>query len=118
MTVPQASGDAAVIEQLMSSEAEKNLGLFVRPDGVNEPHLKQVRDKIEEWTSLINEGHLPTRSVWTSYKFQLWASVKYSLGASLASIKELEEGLGPVGEQSAKNSDTFHQFTEVSVCMI
>ena len=78
----------------MPSEAEKNLGLFVRPDGVNKPHLKQVRDKIEEWTSLINEGHLPTRSVWTSYKFQLWASVRYGLGASLASIKELEEGLG------------------------
>ena len=64
MTVPQASGDAAVIEQLMSSEAEKNLGLFVRPDGVNEPHLKQVRDKIEEWTSLIKEGQLPRQSIW------------------------------------------------------
>lgn len=40
MTVPRASGDAAGIEQLMSSKAENNLGLFVRPDGVNEPHLK------------------------------------------------------------------------------
>ena len=94
MTVPQASGDAKVIAQLMHSEADKNLGLFVRPDGVNEPHLKQIRDKIEEWTALINEGHLPTRSVWMSYKLQLWASVKYGLGASSATIKELEEGLG------------------------
>ena len=37
---------------------------------------------------------MPTRSVWTSYKLQLWASVRYGLGASSASIKELEEGLG------------------------
>ena len=40
LTVPQVSGEAAVIEQLVYSKAVKNLGLFVQPDGVNEPHLK------------------------------------------------------------------------------
>ena len=90
LTVPQASGEAAVIEQLTHSEAVENLGLFVRPDGVNEPHLKQVRQRVEELTALINEGDLPTRSVWMSYRLQLWAGIKYGLGALSASMKELE----------------------------
>ena len=63
LTVPQASGDAVAIEQLMHSEAVENLGLFTRPDGVNEPHLNQVREKIEKWTEQIRSGDLPTRSV-------------------------------------------------------
>ena len=82
------------IEQLMHSEAVENLGLFTRPDGVNEPHLNQVREKIEKWTEQIKNGDLPTRSVWKSYQLQLWASIKYGLGASSASMKELKEGLG------------------------
>ena len=94
LTVPQASGEAAVIKQLTHSKAVKNLGLFAQPNGVNEPHLNQVRQRVEEWTALINEGDLPTRSVWMSYRLQLWAGVKYGLGASSASMKELEEGLG------------------------
>ena len=46
--VPQASGDVVAIKQLMQSEAAKNLGLFTRPDGVNEPHLAQIKERIEE----------------------------------------------------------------------
>ena len=84
LKVPQASGDAVAIEQLMHSEAVENLGLFTRPDGVNEPHLNQVREKIEKWTEQIKSGDLPTRSVWKSYQLQLWASIKYGLGASSA----------------------------------
>ena len=47
MKVPQASGDAVAIEQLMHSEAVKNLGLFTRPDGVNAPHLAQIKERKE-----------------------------------------------------------------------
>ena len=46
--VPQASGDVVAIKQLMQSKATKNLGLFTRPDGVNEPHLAQIKERIEE----------------------------------------------------------------------
>ena len=63
MIVPLVSGEAAVIEQLMHSEAVKNLGLYARPDGNNKPHLKQVRDRVEELMSLINNRELFTRSV-------------------------------------------------------
>ena len=94
LTVPQASGEAAVIEQLTHSKAVENLGLFVRPDGKNEPHLEQVRQRVEEWTALIKEGDLPTRSVWMSYRLQLWAGVKYGLGVLSATMEEIEEGLG------------------------
>ena len=94
LEVPQASGDAVAIEQLMHSKAVENLGLFIRPDGVNEPHLTQVREKIEKWTEQIKNGELPTCLVWKSYQLQLWASIKYGLGASSASMEELKEGLG------------------------
>ena len=43
----------------------------------------------------MKNGELPTQSVWKNYLLQLWSGIKYSLGASLASMKELEEGLGP-----------------------
>ena len=60
LKVPQANSDAVAIKQLMHSKTEKYLGLHTRPDGINQPHLDQVRERVEEWTSLINEGHLPT----------------------------------------------------------
>ena len=94
LKVPQANSEAVMIKQLMHSEAKKYLGLHTRPDRINQLHLDQVRERVKKWTSLINEGHLPTRSVWLSYRLQLWAGVKYGLGASSASIEELEEGLG------------------------
>ena len=34
------------------------------------------------------------RSIWTSYTHQLWNGLKYGLGASSATIKELKEELG------------------------
>ena len=49
---------------------------------------------METWTAKVKNGILPTRSVWTSYTHQLWAGMRYGLGASSASMKELREGLG------------------------
>ena len=56
--VPQASGDVVAIKQLMQSEAAKNLGLFTRPGGGNEPHLAQIKERIEEWTAQVKNGEL------------------------------------------------------------
>ena len=94
MTVPQLTGDAKAIQLLKLSNAVENLGLFVRPDGCSDRHMSQMKDGMEDWTVRVKNGALPTRSIWTSYNHQLWAGLKYGLGASSAPTKETKEGLG------------------------
>ena len=94
MGVPRVNGDITAIKHLKSNEAVKNLGLFTRPDGDSSPHMQQMRGRMETWTTKVKNGALPTRSVWTSYTHQLWAGMKYGLGASAATMKELRNGLG------------------------
>ena len=88
------NGDIKAISLLKSSEAVKNLGLFARPDGVNSPHMDQMKARLETWTVKVKNRILPTRSVWTSYTHQLWAGMRYGLGESSATMKELSKGLG------------------------
>ena len=94
ITIPQNSGEAATITRLRSDEAVENLGLFARLDGCNSRHLQQMKERIEDWTKLVRNGELPTRSVWQSYTHQLWAGLKYGLEASLAPLSQLRSGLG------------------------
>ncbi|KAL7540264.1 hypothetical protein ACHAXR_009988 [Thalassiosira sp. AJA248-18] len=53
-----------------------------------------MRTRVEDWTKLVKNGALPTQSVWTSYTHQLWAGLKYGLGASSAPMDALKKGLG------------------------
>ena len=84
----------AAIKTLLADESEKYLGMRGRLDGSPADHLVDMRKKIEEWMEAINAGTLPTRLVWKSYQYQLWAGMQYGLGALPASMKKLEEGLG------------------------
>ena len=94
MTIPQSNGDAAAIIQLQSSQATVNLGLLAPPDGNPQPQFDVLREKVDDWTRKIKDGHLPARSNWLSYQCQLWPGLKYGLGASAATIEQLEKGLG------------------------
>ena len=81
LTVPLAGGDAAVIKKLSNEEAEENLGRIVQPDGRTDKHMAALKNKIKEWTTNVCGSQLPARAVWQSYTQQLWANVKYGLGA-------------------------------------
>ena len=94
MTVPQTNGSNAHVDQLQSSQAVKNLGLYAPPDGSTEPQFSALRERVDEWTKNVANSGLPTRSVWKSYQFQLWSGMKYGIGATPATIEELEKGLG------------------------
>ena len=94
MTVPQLTGNTKAIKLLKSSEAVKNLGLFVMPDGCIDRHMLQMEDRMEDWTVRVKNGALLTHLIWTSYNHQLWSGLKYGLGASSATMKDLREGLG------------------------
>jgi hypothetical protein len=87
------SGDAAQIQRLSTDQAVEKLGLFARPDGKSDKHFEQMRERIEMWTAQIKSGTIPTRSVWMSYTHQLWAGLRYGLGACSASLTALSMGL-------------------------
>ena len=53
-----------------------------------------MRAKIDDWTTKMKAGCLPARSAWLSYQCQLWSGLKYGIGTSPATLKQLEEGLG------------------------
>ena len=88
--VPQSSGEEAAIDQLQSCQAVKNLGLYAPPEGSSKPQLQALRDRVDEWTMNMKNGHLPTRSTWMSYNCQLWAGLRYGIGAAPARLKDLE----------------------------
>ena len=94
LTVPLANADAAAIKYLQSSEAVKNLGLFACPDGSTNVQLTRMQDKVEDWTKLVKNGYLTTRSLWTSYTHQLWAGLRYGMCASSTPLLRLAQGLG------------------------
>ena len=71
MTIPQATGDAAVIEQLQLCQAMKNLGLYALPEGGTEPQFSAARNRVDNWTTNLRNSHLLTRSAWLSYNCQL-----------------------------------------------
>ena len=94
MTVPQETGDVTVIEQLQSCQAVKKLGLFAPPEGGMGPQFSAIREKIDEWTTNLRNGHLPTQSAWLSYNCRLWNGLKYGIGASPATLDNLMYKLG------------------------
>ena len=91
LTMSQSSGEVEVIYQLQASQAMKNLGLYTPSDGNTTPQFEYMRDRVDDWTVQMKNSKLPTRSVWLSYQSQLWAGMKYGLGASPASLDDLTE---------------------------
>ena len=67
--VPQALGTpAAVINQLQSCQAMKNLGVYTPPEGNCEPQFAAMREKVDDWTTKMKAGCLLARSAWLSYQ--------------------------------------------------
>ena len=64
---PQSSGRPATIDQLQSSQAMKNLGLYTPPDGSSGPQFQAMCDRVDDWTVKMRAGGLPSRSTWLSY---------------------------------------------------
>ena len=75
MMVPQLSGDAETVQRLKSKEVVENMGLFGRPCGCSNRHILQMRDMMEDCTKQVNNGMLPTWSVWKSCTHQLWSGL-------------------------------------------
>ena len=84
----------AAIKKSSNTDAEENLGVKVKPIGCNKRHLSALKDRVEMWTSKVDGSQLSARAVRQSYTQQLWSSMKHGLSACLATLEELENGLG------------------------
>lgn len=89
------------IELLDVNTAQVTLGIATRPTGDDLHHLrapgnakdkwKSIATRAEVWVNRLRNGHLPPKFAWVSYRFQLWASVRYGLGVLAIPLRELGE---------------------------
>ena len=86
-------GKREKIVSLPMSEEKKFLGVFDSPEGGNKKQLEKITDKFDMWIHRMRNGHLPPHLGWMSYRFKLWSSVRYGIGAMTNDLEEVEEFL-------------------------
>jgi hypothetical protein len=99
MQIKLPDGSYESIALLDPSDARVNLGVAFSPAGDDEMHLrgegsardkwKSVKTRADVWFTRLRNSHLPSKYAWISYRFQLWASIKYGLGVLSAPLKDL-----------------------------
>ena len=89
LTVPLASGDAAVIKKSSNDDAEKNLGLKVQANVCNIRHPGALKDKVETWMS--KEKQQPVTGEGSVAELHAAAVDERACSAPL---EELENGMG------------------------
>ena len=81
MQVPLPDGSRAKIKQHRVDHAEKMLGVFSCPMGTDATHLEErVVKRARVWTNRSKNAHLPSHLNWMSYRFKLWAGIRYGIG--------------------------------------
>jgi hypothetical protein len=101
MRIKLPDGSYESIALLDPAEARVNLGIAFSPAGSDVTHLrergsakdkwKSIQTRAELWLTRLKNSHLPSKYAWVSYRFQLWASIKYGLGVLASPLKELGE---------------------------
>ena len=92
LEVPTENG-MEEIDVLHPSEAKETLGVFMAPDGNSTAQLKKWGDKVKKWVDRVSLGKLPAGFTWVSYTYQLWMSLRYSLGTIPADMEEIDDFL-------------------------
>ena len=78
------------VKSLDSAEEKKSLGIYFCPTGGSKEQLVSIKEKVRKWVSKMRNGYLPTNLAWLSYKFKLWAGVRYGIGAMTNDVEEGE----------------------------
>ena len=84
-------GKREKIVSLPMTEEKKFLGVFDSPEGGNKKQLEKITDKFDTWIHRMRNGHLPPDLGWMSYRFKLWSSVRYGIGAMTNDLEEVED---------------------------
>ena len=88
--------DDGIREKIVSlpmSEEKNFLGVFDSPEGGNKKQLEKITNKFDTWIQRMRNGHLPPHLGWMSYRFKLWSSVRYGIGAMTNDLEEVEDFL-------------------------
>jgi hypothetical protein len=88
--LPLPGGRKAAISHKGVSHTEKTLGAMTSPDGDSSASILMMRDKAQQWTNNVHNGHLHRQNVWFSMKVQLWPCVGYGICSLMATLSELE----------------------------
>ena len=99
ITLPDGRQESIAL--LDPSEARVTLGVATCPSGDDTHHMtaegtardkwKSIRTRAEVWVTQLNNGRLPSKFAWMSYRLQLRAGVRYGLGALSSSITDMGE---------------------------
>lgn len=68
------------ISRLRTSDGRKSLGLFTCPSGSMTTQKKDILRKCNTWLERVKNTHLPKTTVWTSFWYHLWPSLRWGLG--------------------------------------
>lgn len=81
LRIPLTYSEDIFLQQYDLSDAVKSLGIKTSPVGGHTEQLLAYHDKVQQWSTQVQNGHLPAALVWMSYLQQLWPSLRYGLGA-------------------------------------
>ena len=88
--VPLPDGTRAPISHLAVDDAQRTLGVITCSSGNSSGSLQQMKDKAKKWFDSLTAVRLHCRMMWFSADQQMWASVKYGLCCSMATLSELD----------------------------
>ena len=81
------------VTQVDVHEPKEMLGVWGCPAGDDTKHLEEkVVGRVAKWITRTKNGHLPSKFAWVSYRFKLWAGVRYGL-ATLATPLSIAQEL-------------------------
>ena len=83
LMIPVDDGSQKPICSLSPHESRKALGVEDCPAGGSAVQLETVKSKVGDWINRMKNGHLPAKWAWVTYKFQLWASIRYGIGITV-----------------------------------
>ena len=81
LLLTETYGKTTILERKLPTDAIRTLGVYHSPEGDHSFHLSQMHDRAYTWLNCIRNGHLPSNLVLMSYYQQLWAGLRYGLGA-------------------------------------
>ena len=91
LMIPVDDGNQKQILSLGPHESKKSLGVEDCPAGGGATQLEAIKTEVGDWIYRMKHGHLPAKSAWVAYKYQLWSSIRYGIGTMTNNMEETEE---------------------------
>ena len=88
--IPGEDGKVENTPSLGVAEDQKALGLQDCPAGGSKKQMEAIKEKVQNLTKKMENGHLPPCLSWMVYRLKLWPSVSYGIGTTTNDLEEAE----------------------------